>query len=203
MLSMFWCIILEKNCDHGVLAFLSLFGSLLQRKEVVVFRGLILHFMTGLSKIPPLGLEKNIDIEFDMSSTCLQSRLLLKHVVLCWEFQPLIRILRPSMEKFWKRLSYVVCNFEHLSLMLTYLFTDVLCLIWITTVKCSQRNFMHYDLITEWYSSLRKEQVNDCSTVFKDQTVQTNVFWGMILPPGATLGLATEIKLMSFCQLPP
>jgi len=27
-----------------------------------------LHFMTGLSKIPPLGLEKNIDIEFDMSS---------------------------------------------------------------------------------------------------------------------------------------
>ena len=146
MLSMFWCIILEKNCDHGVLAFLSLFGSLLQRKEVVVFRGLILHFMTGLSKIPPLGLEKNIDIEFDMSSTCLQSRLLLKHVVLCWEFQPLIRILRPSMEKFWKRLSYVVCNFEHLSLMLTYLFTDVLCLIWITTVKCSERNFMHYDL---------------------------------------------------------
>ena len=27
-----------------------------------------LYFMTGLSKIPPLGLEKNIDIEFDMSS---------------------------------------------------------------------------------------------------------------------------------------
>ena len=27
-----------------------------------------LHFMTGLSKILPLGLEKNIDIEFDMSS---------------------------------------------------------------------------------------------------------------------------------------
>ena len=53
---------------------------------------------------------------------------------------------------------------------------------------------MQYDLITEWYSSLRKEQVNDCSTVFKDQTVQTNVFWGMILPPGATLGLVTEIK---------
>ena len=37
-------------------------------------------------------------------------------------------------------------------------------------------------------------QVNDCSTVFKDQTVQRNVFWGMILPPGATFGLVTEMK---------